>query len=802
MGRNEDQTRRELIDPKLHDRGWTEDLIRRERTIGGTDIVGGQPRKRQGRTDYLLCLPAGPGQSPLAVAVIEAKKESELPALGIQQAQDYGRRFHVPFVFSTNGHLYAEWSQGTGQTTDNLPLNRFPPPEELRTRYEALKGYALSDDRAKALLMPYKGGEAARWYFQDAAIRAALEKIAQGGKRVLLSLATGTGKTIIAVQLLHKLAQAGQLRRALFVCDRDELRTQGWTKMHAVFGDNAQVVTTDDPKKNARILIASYQTLNIAAEDDQPHFWRENYPPGYFSHIIIDECHRSAWGKWSVILTDNPDAIHIGLTATPRIITGGQRDDPARQADEAITAHNTEYFGEPVYEYPIWMGQEDGYLAASEVVRRVVDLDQHEITRADIEQRTATDPFTGQQIRPNELADKYTASQYEERLMLPDRVQAMCADLFQYLLDTGGPHQKTAIFCVRDTHATMVAREMDNLYQAWCRENGQWPVECYAFQCTGNPNLRPPATALVKDFRGSKASHFVATTVDLLSTGVDIPDLGNVVFFQYLQSPIEFYQRVGRGTRTGEPRGSKPMFRIYDYTNATRLFGQPFVSRARPTHAGEVEEAPPIGDPSQVTELGTAYATRSVPGLIRVEGFEVHIHGNGREILVEEDGREALIPVEEYEQRLAARLIEEASSLDALRLCWIWPDRRRELLEKLPGDGAAVRLIRALREQDDCDLYDVLAELGYGVVARSRAERAAAFSHKQRRWLKDLPGRAAAVLTAMARQFEQGGIEELETPHLFDAEDVVKAGGFNGLLGLPLPPDKLIQETKARLLAP
>jgi type I restriction enzyme R subunit len=655
---------------------------------------------------------------------------------------------------------------------------------------------------ADSTLVPYKGGEAARWYFQDAAIRAALEKMARGGKRILLSLATGTGKTIIAAQLLYKLTQAGQLRRVLFVCDRDELRTQGWGKMHAVFGDNAQIVTTSDSKKNARILIASYQTLNITEKDDEPRFWRENYPPGYFSHIIIDECHRSAWGKWSIILTDNPDAVHIGLTATPRIITGGRRDEQRRQEDEAITAHNVEYFGEPVYEYPMWMGQEDGYLAASEVVRRVVDLDEQEITREDIEQRTATDPFTGQEVNPDTLEERYTAQQYEEKLMLPDRVRAMCADLFQHLLETGGPHQKTAIFCVRDTHTTMVAQEMNNLYQAWCREHGQWPVESYAFQCTANPDLRPPADKLIPDFRGSNASHFVATTVDLLSTGVDIPNLQNVVFFQYLQSPIEFYQRVGRGTRTGEPRGSKLMFRVYDYTNASRLFGHPFLSCARPTHEEEPEKPPLVAGEILVPQPGMPYVTRQLSGLIRVEGFDVHVYGNGRAILVEEGGRETLIPVEEYEQRLAARLTDEVPTLDDLRVRWIWPDRRRQLLERLPGDGAAVRLIRTLREQDGCDLYDVLAELGYGVAARSRAERAAAFSYKQRRWLKDLPGQAASVLTAVARQFELGGIEELETPHLFDAEAVIKAGGFNALLGLPLPPDKLIQETKARLLAP
>ena len=151
--------------------------------------------------------------------------------------------------------------------------------------------------------------------------------------------------------------------------------------MHAVFGDNAKIVTPDDPARNAKVLVATYQTLNVTAEDAKPRFWKDNYPPGFFSHIIIDECHRSAWGDWSIILTDNPDAVHIGLTATPRQVVGGKKDDASRKADEEITAHNIKYFGEPVYEYPMSTGQDDGYIAACEVIRRIVDLDKKEITR-------------------------------------------------------------------------------------------------------------------------------------------------------------------------------------------------------------------------------------------------------------------------------------------------------------------------------------------------------------------------------------------------------------------------------------
>jgi len=231
MSRNEHLTRIELINPTLHDRGWIDSLVREEKTPGGSNIIDGKPVKRLGRTDYLLCLPILPGRPPLPVAVLEAKAEDKLASLGIQQARSYSQRFHVPFVFSTNGHLFTEFAEDTQHILDGRALTLFPTPDELRQRYEALKNIQLSSNGALPLLMPYKGGELARWYFQDAAIRAVLERIASGQKRVLLSLATGTGKTIIAAQLLHKLAQAGQLRRALFLCDREELRTQGMGKM-------------------------------------------------------------------------------------------------------------------------------------------------------------------------------------------------------------------------------------------------------------------------------------------------------------------------------------------------------------------------------------------------------------------------------------------------------------------------------------------------------------------------------------------------------------------------------------------
>jgi type I restriction enzyme, R subunit len=368
--RNEAQTRRDLIDPAIFDRGWTNNLIKVEITPGGTDIINGKPVRRRGRSDYLLCLPAPRNGVPLPVAILEAKKEGTHASLGLQQALNYAKRFNVSFAYSSNGELFCEYAEDTKQISDPKPLAEFPTPNELYKRFEQIRQLDLEANETQALFAKYKGGESFRYYFQDASIRAVFEKLANGEKRALLSLATGTGKTYVAKQLLYKLFQAGQLRKALFLVDRDELRTQAITHMQSVFGDDAREVTTSNPNLNARVLIATYQTLNVGDEDNKPQFWKDNFPPNIFSHIIIDECHRSAWSKWSVVLTDNTDAVQIGLTATPRRFKKMDDSD-----DGKITAHNIQYFGEPVYDYTISQGQDDGYLAACEIFHRFVDLD-------------------------------------------------------------------------------------------------------------------------------------------------------------------------------------------------------------------------------------------------------------------------------------------------------------------------------------------------------------------------------------------------------------------------------------------
>ena len=258
MSLNEADTRAKLIDPAIHKIGWNEDLIRRETTAGTIEIINGKPKRKNGRTDYLLCLPSKDTETPLAIAILEAKKEDEHATLGLDQAKEYAKRLHVPFVFSTNGHLFVAYDEFLGKTSEELPIERFPKPENLKKLFEKGKGLSLDDNLDKALFIPYQGGQSERRYYQDAAIRASLEKIASqkpGWNRVLLSLATGSGKTRIAVQLLHKIEQSGQLRKALFVCDRNELKRQGYGSLFSLFGDNAAVISKSNPQKNARIVV-------------------------------------------------------------------------------------------------------------------------------------------------------------------------------------------------------------------------------------------------------------------------------------------------------------------------------------------------------------------------------------------------------------------------------------------------------------------------------------------------------------------------------------------------------------------
>lgn len=798
MSYNEQETRFYLIDPVLRTKGYGDYQWLKLETPAPVEPTGpkGSRRKGAGRTDYLLCVQVGDMPKPLPVGVLEAKKENEDPLKGMQQAKGYAdcQRFDVKYVFSTNGHKYGEFDLFSNLQNGPFPFPDFPPHPDLTARYAKDTGIDVTRPEAALLFQADSPAWALSRYYQDAAIRAAFEKIIlcqQNGEpaRVLLTLATGAGKTIIATNLLWRMSQAGQLPKpALFLCDRDELRTQAYNKLKAAFGDNARIVETKqgiNAAQNARIHIATYQTLGLDDEEGFASFLSAHYGEDAFSVIIIDECHRSAWGRWSEVLRRNPNAIHIGLTATPRKL---EESKHASAEDQDITANNRKYFGEPVYEYTLIQAQEDGYLAACEIVKRKASIDSVTFTKAEILKAGVKDIKTGKLLTEEDLTkNEYTGKDFDDELFIELRTPKMCEDLFQLLCQNGGPEQKVIIFCTREIQADRVAQHMNNLYTRWCKAQGQTPKDHYAFKCMGGANN---GSDMIEPMRGSGERAFIACTVDLLEAGVDIERLNAVVFFRYLQSSIKFYQMVGRGTRIHEET-QKYKFWLYDYTDVTSLFGTDFITKPpRPGGGGSGEDDTGGGGGGGGGDDG--------PAVAEIGGQSVIINAQGRFILSRRDGRDTPIPVDEYRREVIQRVVSEAHNLDDFRALWIEAQKRRQLIDHLLGDNFSPDVIREIDQMSDFDLYDFFGKYGYHARALKRPERGELFINHNQSWFSDMDDKAATVLKGLGHQFAQGGTDALESQNLWEVPEIKLAGGLDALRALGKPA-QVMHEAKARL---
>lgn len=794
MPLNEADTRYHLIDPVLRDKGYNKIEWLKCETPAPVEPTGNKGRRRAGggRTDYLLCVPVPGKPAPLIVGVIEAKAESEDPLKGMQQARGYAdcQRFNVRYVFATNGHRYGEFDLGAQMPAGPLPFKDFPAHDALTARYLRDIGLDPAKGDAHLLCMADSAAYSKTRYYQDAAIRAAFEKVLRSEAagepvRVLLSLATGSGKTVIAANLLWRLHEAGRLvKPALFLCDRDELREQALNKLRPVFGDAVRIVKTErgtNAAKNAKVHIATYQTLGLDDEGDAS-FLTQHYADDAFSVIVIDECHRSAWGRWSQVLTRNPHAIQIGLTATPRKLDAPRRQNAAPSEDDAVTAHNVKYFGEPVYEYGLIQAQEDGYLAACEVVRLKPDIDYQTFSRDEVLEMQPVDSRTGAPLTADQLKAQYAANTFDDELIFPQRIHAMCADLFERLCRHGGAEQKVIVFCTRDAHADRVALELSRLYADWCRREGRTPKDKYAFKCTAEGGAE-----LIETMRGSGERCFIACTVDLLATGVDIERLNAVVFFRYLESAITFYQMVGRGTRIDEAT-QKYKFWLYDYTGVTALFGTQFLSKPRkprerkPDDGGDGGGDPPPPPPLPETQRGEA----------------VRIADEARFILQYRDGHEVLTPVEDYRREMIERVLREAANIHDFRALWIEHRSRRALIAHLLGERYDPDTVRELTDMTDWDHYDLFAHFGYRERALKRRAREAEYLAQHAPWFGGMHANAAIVLRGLGQQFGSGGTEALDSPELWQVPAIRQAGGIDALRALGAPAE-VMREAKGRL---
>ncbi len=595
MPLNESDTRAQWIDPQLNRAGWTRSQVTREHyyrpdwqyTPGRVVLRGGRAEREKPRImDYLLRYTEG-----FPIAVVEAKAES-VPAInGLEQAIRYARENNLMFAYAANGHEILEWDGFTDTTRQRTD---FPSPEELWQRWQLNTGITSPEQvgkrigelrpvydaalaaarRRNPLLHPYAPPDLTRGkiphYFQEAAVRETILRAMRGQKRVLLTLATGTGKTFIAMQVVWKLlksgwlqAQKGRSGRVLFLADRVALRDQAYNTFSPFAGAHGDPRFLLDGSRKLSLqhdlYFAIYQTL-WSEERGKRLF--EHFPPDFFDIVIVDEAHRSGFGTWREILDHFGAAIHLGMTATPKqdenIDTYAYfcAEEPAIPADPADPAKGV--LRQAAYTYSLGQGIEDGFLATYKIHRVKTNLDRDGLRIEQVIEQGA------EVIAPQDvpLRDEYQTPQFERDVHLPDRTQTLVQHLAR-LLRQFGPMHKTMVFCVDMEHAREVARLLNNEF-ADLGLGEQYAVPIVSEE--GEQGQR-----WLNQFQDSdRKTPVVATTAELLSTGVDVPSCRNVVFMKTLSSPILFKQIIGRGSRI-DPATNKLWFRIIDYTDATRL---------------------------------------------------------------------------------------------------------------------------------------------------------------------------------------------------------------------------------------
>lgn len=760
----EELTRINLINPALIQAWWDfETQILEEEVYSHVEIINWKQEKlwKSWRVDYLLCI--NKNWVKLPIAILEAKKEEEFNSLGLEQAKKYASRFNVPFCFSTNWHLVSSYDYNSNQTIFDFSISDFPSPQKLQNLYEEKKWFSLDEDKSKSLFTPYSTTTNSPRYYQDAAIRATIEKInskLEGNNRVLLTLATWAWKTTLAVQLIYKLIKSNNAKKILFLCDRSTLSNQAFTDFSKAFWSDVVQFWWWKKYHNAKIIVATYQSLKLEWDEVEESFFAENFGQDYFSHIIIDECHRSAWWRWRYPLDANKKAVHIWLTATPKQIELKEWSEEANE-DMQILADNFKYFWEPVYEYTIWQWQSDWYLAQCEIITLSLNIDKEVYTRDEIFALNPINAKTWNPVAYEELKETYEAKHLDKMLIIPKRTKEFAKSFIDYMEKTGWLHQKTIIFCASDLHADYVAAEINNLYREKLDKSEQ--VKNYAFKFTSNTFLekwknKDTQETLKADFETKTNDYIVATTVDLLSTWVDIKPLLNVVFFRHIASPILFYQMVGRWTRL-HPESGKFMFRIYDYTNATRLFWKDF--KAKWVNKKEMQD----------WEWETWWTGTPRKPTIKVwENDFINTPSGYDEWTKYMLINEKKVPIQEYMNKLVAWILENVWDLELLRKIWIDKDKRTEFISSLYGwVGSIKKMIELLElpEKENFELYDILKEIVFNSEKFSRTARVEMC--KKRFEDKKSPNEEQRqIYEALISQFLTGWIEWLEKKELFE----------------------------------
>ena len=822
MALDERETRKQLIDPLLAAAGWSDDQIEEEYVYrpGKLRLLGEQTvRDEVQYVDYVLRThPRG-----AILAVVEAKDEAHAPGAGMQQALAYATDVSAPFAFATNGHEVVEQDMRTGAVRR---LKVFPAAGELLERWQSNESWRSETVTSHSgqvtknpLLQPTFSlpGVPSMRYYQERAVAAAIEEMLIGRHRALLSLATGTGKTFIAFNIVYKLLASRYLKRVLFIADRVSLRDQAYNEFGG-FGERRGVVVNGNIPFRRDIHFAIYQSLYAMAPNGRRVY--EQYPSDYFDLVIVDECHRSGYGDWGAILDHFDSAFHLGMTATPK-----QDDSIDTYAFFASENAGDDGQPRPVFEYSLGRGIDDGYLATYKVIQIKTSVDEGIVISDEVERGAELIVPEGTSAR-----DVYTMAEFERALVVPDRTRVMCEHLAG-VLRMYGALDKTMIFCVTMEHAELVRSEMQRLLGAETGKN------LYAARIVSEER---DAQATLEQFQlASSSEPVVVTTVDLLSTGVNAPSVRNIVFMKPIGSVTTFKQIIGRGSRIDQLTG-KTFFRVIDYTNATRLFDQ-WDLPSQPVVQGPTEGFQRIAGYAQDQETaeslaGAAYSIRlqgrllaegrsndegrfeilDLPGAV-VDLFITAVGYSRRRLRVDtrsdeatdlivtlrrpsQGGRRARITgidvsiadevevdlgngnvllTAEYLARAQNVIQERVHSVDELRRAWTTRAPRVALEEYFAMRQVTPELLALVLGRTDVDAFDLYAAAAFDKQMTSREARATGAYAELKSKYQDLP---EGFIEAVLDKFRIGGVAEISSSELFGLSPFTSAWG--GVFGV------------------
>ena len=732
---SEEDIKLRFITPAILSKDWAFEDISMEMQVKLTDgkinlkgnlVARGKPKY----ADYVLYY-----NRATPIAIVEAKDANHSVSFGLQQAKEYAKMMDVPFAYSSNGFGFQEYDFLTGKERA-LGMDEFPTKEELYTRYfsEVNDGQGVTDEEMKVIEQPYCTGQDIFLprYYQRNAVNRTVNAVAQGRNRLLLVMATGTGKTYTAFQIVYRLLKAGLMKKVLYLADRNVLVDQSIEQDFKPLSSTIHKVEYQNDIKTKgsvtayEVYFALYQQL-IGQGGKQNY--KELFKPEFFDLVIVDECHRGSAkddSNWREILEYFDGAIQLGMTATPK---------------ETRYQSNISYFGEPIYTYSLKEGIEDGFLAPFKVINITTNIGD--------EWRPVKDQ---RDIFGNIIEDRiYNNKDYDYNIIIQDRIREVAHEITEYLKKTDRM-AKTIVFCADEDHAERMRSALVNENSDMCKKNPDYVVRITGSDVYGQSKL---------DYFISVSSKYpvIATTSKLLSTGVDCKMVKLIVLDQNINSMTEFKQMVGRGTRIREKEG-KTHFTIMDFRNITRLF-------ADPDWDGPIEvddqygQVPRIPYPYPNNITGNMAAGANSPQqpkpVVDKHGCKVVVINKTVSVY---DTNGKLLRVEGITDYTKRNINDTYANLDDFILHWNAAEKKAEIADLLRESGIDLQALKHDQHMNDVDDFDFICHIAYGKKPLTRRERVE--NVKKRDLFHKYGPQAQQVLEAMLDKYANEGISQLE----------------------------------------